>query len=105
MMVVEVELRRVVKEHFPDLAVEGVAFGIHLQAELPDGLVRVFPKFEKAALAGKPIGLQQNLVFAVVNDVVGEMLVSGCLLMCLSMRAPYSNDRDEAFQEIVVRRR
>jgi hypothetical protein len=37
------------------------------------------PKFDEAAFASKPIGLQQNFVLAVVNYIVGEMLRFGML--------------------------
>jgi hypothetical protein len=50
-----------------------VLVDIHLDVEFFESFGCFFPKFEKAILAGKPIGLQQNFVLAVVNHVVGEM--------------------------------
>ncbi len=79
-VVVEVKLRSVIEEHFPNLAVECVIGDVHLDVELLKSPGRSFPKFKEAILAGKPIGLQQNFVLAVVNYVAGEML-------CFSMLA------------------
>jgi hypothetical protein len=52
---------------------------VDLDVELLESPGRGFPKFEEAILAGKPIGLQQNLVLAVVNYVTGDMLRFGML--------------------------
>src|SRR5208283_1584026 len=78
-VVVEVKLRSVIEEHFPNLTVECVLVDIYFQAEFLESLGHCFPKFEKTIFARKPIGFQQNLVLAVMNHVGGEMLGFGML--------------------------
>src|SRR5208282_5580456 len=68
-VVVEVKLRSVIEEHFPNLTVECVLVDIYFQAEFLESLGHCFPKFEKTIFARKPIGFQQNLVLAVMNHV------------------------------------
>src|SRR5208282_5080891 len=82
-VVVEVKLRGVVKEHLPNLTVECVLIDIYFKTEFLDSLGRCFPKFEKPMFALKPIGLQQNLVLAVMNHVGSEMLGFGMLAYVL----------------------
>src|ERR1700722_5387055 len=73
MIIVEVELRRVIKEHLPDLTIKRMPIGFYFQPELRHGLARVFPKFQKGAFAGEAFGLQQNLVFPIVNYILRQM--------------------------------
>jgi hypothetical protein len=79
MIVVEVILGSVIKEHLPNLTVECVLVDVHFNVELLKSLGCGLPEFEKAIFARKPIGLQQNFVLAVVNYVSGEMLGFGML--------------------------
>jgi hypothetical protein len=74
MMVVEVESRRVVEEDFADLAVKGVVVEVDLEIQLLERSTYGFPEFEKPFLAGKAIRLQENLVFAVMDHIVPQML-------------------------------
>src|SRR5215470_3883396 len=57
MIVVEVELRRVVKEDFTDLAVKGVVVDIDLKLKLLEGSVHRFPECEEPVLVGEAIRL------------------------------------------------
>src|SRR5208282_5227326 len=82
-VVVEVKLRGVIEEHLPNLTVECVLVDIYFKTEFLESLGCCLPKFEKAILAGKPIGLQQNLVLAVMNYVAGEVLRFGMLAYVL----------------------
>src|SRR5271170_1310164 len=82
-VVVEVKCRRVVEQHFADLAVEGVLVDLHLDVELLESLRCRLPEFDETVLAGESIGLQQNLVLAVVNHVGGEVLGVGVLAYVL----------------------
>src|SRR6185437_10961677 len=79
MMVVQVELRRVVKKDFPHLAVECVRINVHFESELLERSGGLFPEFEKAMFARKSIGLQQNFVLAVMYYVTVEMPRLGML--------------------------
>jgi len=83
MVVVEIKLRGVIKEHFPNLTVECVFVDIYFKTEFLERLGRCLPKFEKTMFARKPIGLQQNLVLAVMNYIAGEMLRFGMLAYVL----------------------
>src|SRR5271168_2547657 len=57
MVVVQVELRRVVEQHFPHLAIEGLAVYVHLDLEALKRISRLVPKFDEALFAREPIGL------------------------------------------------
>ncbi len=86
-VVEEVKLGSVVEEYFPNLAVECVMVNVNPEPEFLETPGRRFPKFEETMFAGKPVGLQQNLVLAIVNYIAAEMfrivmlayvLVHGC---------------------------
>jgi hypothetical protein len=83
MVVVEVKLRSVIKEHFPNLTVERVLVQIYFKTEFLKSLGCGLPKFEKTILARKPIGLEQNFVLAVMNYIAGEMPGFGMLAYVL----------------------
>jgi len=93
-VVVEVKLRGVIEEHLPNLTVECVLVEVYFKTEFLESLGRGLPKLEKTILARKPIGLQQNLVFAVMNHVGGEMLGFGMLAYVLfhGSNCPYSEE-------------
>src|SRR5262249_36632783 len=74
MMVVEVESRRIVEEDLACLAVKGVIVEVDLEIKLLERSVHGFPEFEEPVLAGKAIRLQENLVFAVMDHIVRQML-------------------------------
>jgi len=82
-VVVEVKLRSVIKEHFPNLTVECVVVDIYFKTEFLKSLGCGLPKFDEAVFARKPIGLQQNFVLAVMNYIAGEMLRFGMLAYVL----------------------
>src|SRR5271163_4747070 len=71
MIVVEVKAGGIVKQDLPHLAVKGLVIEVDLEVKFLQGPVHCFPKIKEAFLAGKAIRLQQNLVFAVVNYIVG----------------------------------
>jgi hypothetical protein len=71
MVVVEVEVRRIVKEHFTNLAVKSLPVDIDFEIELLDGLFHVLPEVQEATFAREAIRLEQNLVLAVMDDVLG----------------------------------
>src|SRR5579875_2832356 len=79
MVIVQMELRGVVKQYLADLAVEGVAVDIDLQAQALDGFGSRLPELKEAVLAGETIGLQQDLVFAIVDDIAGQVPRFGVL--------------------------
>ena len=77
MVVVEVEVRRIVKEHFTNLAVKALLVDIHFETEFLDGFSHVFPELQEATFAREAIRLEQDLVLAVMDHVVGQMLSLG----------------------------
>src|SRR5215471_14882963 len=74
MMVVEVESRRVVEEDLAHLAVEGGVVEIDLELKLLERSVHDLPEFEEPIPAGKAIRLQENLILAVMDHIVRQML-------------------------------
>jgi hypothetical protein len=71
MIIIKVELRCVIKEYLPNLAIERVAVDVDFKTEFLKCLGRGLPKFQKTMFAREAIGLQENLVLAVMNYVVG----------------------------------
>jgi hypothetical protein len=82
-VVVEVKLRSVIKEHFPNLAVECVIVDIHFDVKFLKSFGCCPPEFEETILARKPIWLQQNFVLAVMNYIAGDVLRFGMLTYVL----------------------
>src|SRR5712672_1040397 len=83
MVIVEVEVRRIVKKHFTNLAVKALLVDIDFETEFLDGFSHVFPELQEATFAGEAIRLEQNLVLAVVDHVVGQVLSLGMLAYVL----------------------
>src|SRR5262249_48006925 len=78
-MIVKIELRSVVEEHFADLAVEGVRILVDLETEFLKRLGGILPELQEPFLARKAIGLKQDLVFAVMDHVRAEVMRFGVL--------------------------
>src|SRR5258708_40252243 len=74
MVVVEVEVRRIVKKHFTNLAVKALLVDIDFETELLDRFSHVFPKLQEATFTREAIRLEQDLVLAVMDHVVGQVL-------------------------------
>src|SRR6266436_321045 len=74
MVVVEVEVRRIVKKHFTNLAMKALLVDINFETELLDRFSHVFPKLQEATFTREAIRLEQDLVLAVMDHVVGQVL-------------------------------
>jgi hypothetical protein len=77
MVVVKVEVRRIVEEHFTNLAVKALLVDIDFETQLLDGFSHVFPELQETTFAREAIGLEQDLVLAVMDHVVGQVLSLG----------------------------
>src|SRR5208282_4403088 len=73
-VVVQVEVRGVIKQHLANLAVERVVSHVNLEVEFLHGRVHRVPELHEALFVGETIGLQQNLVLTVVDYIVRQML-------------------------------
>jgi hypothetical protein len=87
-MIVEIKLRGVIEQNFSNLAVERVVVNVHSKIQLLEGLGGGLPKIEEPMFAGKPIGLEQNFVLAVMDYVAREMLGFGMLAYVLVHGSP-----------------
>jgi hypothetical protein len=65
-----------------------VVVNVHSKIQLLEGLGGGLPKIEEPMFAGKPIGLQQNFVLAVMDYVAREMLGFGMLAYVLVHGSP-----------------
>src|SRR5207249_4675396 len=83
MVVVEVEVRRIVKQHFTNLAVKALLVDIDFETEFLDRFSHVFPKLQEATFTREAIRLEQDLVLAVMDHVVGQVLSLGMLAYVL----------------------
>ena len=66
-VIVELEVRRVVKDHFALMRLDRFIHLAELDAERLGRVMREFPEFVKRLLVGKQIRLQQQLVLAKLN--------------------------------------
>jgi hypothetical protein len=79
MVIEKVEIRRVVKQHFTNLAVERLIIDIDLEIQFLGGFLHVLPELHKSAFTRKTIRLEQDLILAVMDHIVRQVLSLGML--------------------------
>jgi hypothetical protein len=100
MVVVEVKVRRIVKEHFTNLAVKSMPVDIDFEIELLDGFAHVFPELQETTFAREAIRLEQNLVLAVMDHIVGQVLSLGMLAYVL-VHSLFSRPREASLKQLL----
>src|SRR5581483_11482883 len=90
MIVVKIESGRVVEEDLSHLTVKGVVVDVDFEIKLLERSMYCFPEFKKPLFTGKAIRLQENLVFAVMDHIVRQMLGLRMLAYMLIHRSLYA---------------
>jgi len=72
-VVVQLEVRRVVEDHFALMRLDRFVHLAELDANRLGRVMREFPEFVERLLVGKPVRLQQQLVLTELNLIDGTI--------------------------------